>query len=172
MLIVWKFPKSIAGILRPHTACRLSVWNHCSSLMWKKDDLICYLKKVWVGLIDIWIGKDSWPILKFHWLQSLTILHLHRYIEPIWYEHHCQIPLFVDHKAHLKSFNFLKIKSAPYNVVRLMYESVVLSHLEPILCGKRCYLFNYCCSHGLAMSTACVLCQRLLLATWQFCSLF
>ena len=33
-----------------------------------------------------------------------------------------KLPYFPDHKVHLKSF-FSKIGSAPYNVVRLMYES-------------------------------------------------
>jgi len=33
------------------------------------------------------------------------------------------IPYFSDHKAHLKSFNFLKNRkcASPYNAVRLMY---------------------------------------------------
>jgi len=34
-----------------------------------------------------------------------------------------KIPYFSDHKVHLKSLIFSKIKSVHYNAVRLMYES-------------------------------------------------
>jgi len=37
--------------------------------------------------------------------------------------HVTPLPYFLDHKALLKSLIFSKIESAPYNVVRLMYES-------------------------------------------------
>jgi len=56
------------------------------------------------------------------------------------------LPYFSDHKAHLNPLICSKIENAPHNAVRLMYESGCASHLEPILCGKRCYLFN-CIDH-------------------------
>jgi len=53
---------------------------------------------------------------------------------------------FCYHKAHFKSFNFLKNRKCALQCDVPMYESVCLSHLEPILCGKRCYYLIACYS--------------------------